>query len=334
LLLIGAADELLHAAPFYPPRPRCWRDVISERVLPGAPLLVAESYVAPDGNDTNAGSPALPFGGKAPHLGAVESVAVSGAAPACTQAAANPENHSLMSSPQRILPATRARDILSTLGFLTLVCTGMLVVRFVCAGNLRFSGLFGNLLLAWIPMVLSIVLWRMPRDAGRLRFWSAMVVWVLFFPNAFYLVTDLIHMKKFGADGIFRWFDMLLTTSFAAGGMFLGCCSLYLLHLRIRQQFDRRAGWLFAGGMLALGSIGIYLGRALRLNSWDVVANPLKLASKVAGLIEPASAKEVCAFSVTFFFFSFAVYWFVVSVARLHEGGSAIEDGPVISRDV
>ena len=230
-------------------------------------------------------------------------------------------------SSHRTIPENRARHTLWTLVFATVVCAGMLLVRFACAGNLRFSGLLGNLLLAWIPLVLASFLSRMPQDVSRYKFWSAMVLWVLFFPNAFYLVTDLIHMKKFGLDGISRWFDLTMTTAFASAGMFLGCLSLYLLHLLVRQRHGWKAGWLFAGGMLALGSFGIFLGRSLRLNSWDVVARPRKLVGDISGLIDPHNAKEVSAFSVTFFFFSLAVYSFVVSMARLHETETAESNG-------
>jgi uncharacterized membrane protein len=71
--------------------------------------------------------------------------------------------------------------------------------------------------------------------------------------------------------------------------------------------------------MLALGSFGIYLGRFFRLNTWDVVARPFKLAGDIAALLEPKGLTEVAAFCVTFFFFSLAIYSFVVSMARLHE---------------
>lgn len=222
-------------------------------------------------------------------------------------------------SNDRVVPANRARHAIYTLLFATLVCVGMLGARFICAWNFRFSGLIGNLLLAWIPFVLALLIRRMPSGGNRLRFWSALVLWILFFPNAFYLVTDLIHTKKFGTDHIFRWFDMLMTTCFACGGVFLGSLSLYLMQLFVDRRFGLRAGWFFAGGMLALGSFGIYLGRTLRLNSWDVVARPFKLVGDISALIEPQSLREVTAFSVTFFFFSLAVYTLVVSVARLHE---------------
>ena len=226
-----------------------------------------------------------------------------------------------MSKPEEHhIPTERIRHTLYTLAFATVVCTGMLVVRFICAGDLRFrfSGLLGNLLLAWIPLVLALLIPRIHSGRRRFWFWSALVAWVLFFPNSFYITTDLIHTKKFGTDGIFRWFDMLMTTCFACGGMFLGSLSLYLMHLFVRQRFGWRAAWFFAGSMLALGSFGIYLGRFLRLNSWDVVARPLKLVGDITALFEPKSLTEVAAFSVTFFFFSLAIYIFVVSLARLH----------------
>src|SRR5262245_5885083 len=111
---------------------------------------------------------------------------------------------------ERIISHDRRRHTLYTLLFGTAVCGGMLVVRFVCAGNLRFSGLFGNLLLAWIPLALALFIRQMPGGHRRVSFWVATLLWILFYPNAFYLVTDLIHMKKFGSDGIFRWFDMLM----------------------------------------------------------------------------------------------------------------------------
>jgi uncharacterized membrane protein len=224
-----------------------------------------------------------------------------------------------MSSQQRPIPAHRARHTLYTLVFGSAVCTAMLVVRFLFTRQLHFSGLFGNLLLAWIPMILALCLWRMPSGRHRRWFWLTAVLWFLFYPNAFYITTDLIHMKKFGSDGVFRWFDLLMTMSFAAGGMFLGCLSLYLLHLSARARFGWRVGWLFAGGMLALGSFGIYLGRILRWNSWDVATRPLKLAGDAIALTEPHNAREAIVFSATFFFFSLAVYCFVVSMARLHE---------------
>ena len=229
------------------------------------------------------------------------------------------ENTPDPSAASRIIPVGRIAHTLGTLIFASSVCVGMLMVREACAGNRRFGYLFWNLVLAWIPLVLGLFLYWLPKGSSRLVFGIAMIWWVLFFPNAFYIVTDLVHSDKFGTDGIYRWYDLLLTTSFAIGGMFVGCLSLYLMHLFVHKRFGWKAGWSFAAGMLALGSFGIYLGRVLRLNSWEVVSQPSRIVTKVAGLAAPAKATEVVAFSFTFFFFSLAVYAFVVSIARLHE---------------
>jgi uncharacterized membrane protein len=224
-----------------------------------------------------------------------------------------------MSPTHRTISASRARHTLYTLVFASAVCGVLLLTRMIMAHDLQFAGFMWNLILAWIPVGLALYLCRMPGGHRPLQFWTTLVLWVLFFPNAFYIVTDLIHMRKFGTHGIYQWYDLLMTTSFACGGMFLGCLSLYLMHLFIRERLGWRVGWVFASGMLGLGSFGIHLGRKLRLNSWDVVARPFKLVGDLVSLTEPQSAKEATAFSITFFFFSLAVYCFVVSVARLHE---------------
>jgi uncharacterized membrane protein len=218
------------------------------------------------------------------------------------------------------ISAHGVRQMLRALAFASAVCVGMVLVRFACVGDLRFrySGLLLNLLLAWLPMVLALLVRRASHGRGSLLFWTAFATWLLFFPNAFYITTDLIHTRRYGMDGVFEWYDLLTTVSFACGGMFLGSLSLYLLHVFVRERRGRRAGWLFAGAMLALGSFGIYLGRFLRLNSWDVFARPVKLAGDIAGLVESNSLREVASFCIAFFFFSLAVYGFVVSAAHLH----------------
>lgn len=80
--------------------------------------------------------------------------------------------------------------------------------------------------------------------------------------------------------------------------------------------------------MLALGSLGIYLGRFVRLNSWDVAVRPIKLLTEVGALAEPHKASEAFAFSFTFFLFSSAAYWLIVSATRFHEAGASRGSSP------
>jgi uncharacterized membrane protein len=222
----------------------------------------------------------------------------------------------------RPLSVRRLRHTLNTLIFATAVCVLLFAIRAYVAHGPRFSGFVWNLFLAWMPLGFALAIWqRVGRGLWGAGGWALAVCWLLFFPNAFYIVTDLIHVKKFGTDGVPRWYDLLMTAAFACGGMFLGCLSLYLLHLLVRQRWGWQRGWAFATAMLALGAFGIYLGRFSRLNSWDVIARPFKLLGEVSELALPKESREAAAFSLAFFLFSMAVYAFVVSVARIHELG-------------
>lgn len=212
----------------------------------------------------------------------------------------------------------QVRRLLRMLAVPSAVSVAMVLARFAYVADLRFRfcGLLWNLLLAWIPLALAWVLWRL----GPARPFLAapiFLAWLLFFPNTFYLITDLIHDGKFGMDGVNRWYDIFMTACFAVSGMFLGSGSLYLLHRRVRERWGRAAGWRFAGAVLAVSAYGTYLGRVLRLNSWDALVRPCALVRTI--LAGPGSLAEVALFCGGFFLFSAIVYWFIVSAVQLHE---------------
>jgi uncharacterized membrane protein len=214
---------------------------------------------------------------------------------------------------------SHAAQLLPPLIFASAVCAALLGARWAWCGSLRFSGLFGNLLLAWIPLVLTLVIQRLRAapSVSQAWLWFCAVCWFLFFPNAPYIVTDFVHLQKYGKDAVPRWFDLLIIMTHACTGLFVGCVSLCATESLVRARLGRRLGWAFALGMLALASFGIYLGRFLRLNSWDVLVRPGKLITKLAALTQPEKVIEVFAFSVAFFLFSLGAYWFVAAATRL-----------------
>jgi uncharacterized membrane protein len=155
----------------------------------------------------------------------------------------------------------------------SLFCVGLVGLRVIETGDSTFSGLIWNLFLAWIPFALAVVVydgWRRRRAAGTLVVLGAL--WLLFFPNAPYIVTDFVHLER-TADAPY-WYDALTLSAFAWTGVLLGFASLFLMQTVVRQWRGVVAGWIFAGVALALGSLGIYLGRFLRLNSWDALEHP------------------------------------------------------------
>ena len=131
-----------------------------------------------------------------------------------------------------------------------------------------------NLTLAWLPMLLGLSMfvayrWRWPSPIIA----GAGVVWLLFLPNAPYLVTDMIHAGRTWAT-VPLWFDILMFVTFGGTGLLLGYGSLYLVHAVVADRFGAAAGWALTLVTLVLSGAGIYLGRVLRLNSWDPATQP------------------------------------------------------------
>jgi uncharacterized membrane protein len=155
----------------------------------------------------------------------------------------------------------------------SLFCVALVGVRVAESGSTKFSGLVWNLFLAWIPLVLAVVVYdRWRRGRARVSLFVLGALWLLFFPNAPYIVTDFVHLERTG-DAPY-WYDAVTVSAFAWTGLLLGFASLFLMQTVVRQWRGVAAGWAFAGVAIALGSLGIYLGRFLRLNSWDALEHP------------------------------------------------------------
>jgi uncharacterized membrane protein len=133
------------------------------------------------------------------------------------------------------------------------------------------------------------------------------IAWLLFFPNAPYLVTDLIHLED--VDGVPLWFDALVFGAFAVTGVLLGYVSLYLIQISIRRRFGNVVAAAVALASIGLGGYGLYLGRVERWNSWDVLGRPGVLARAVTGhLTNPRSNPGAWKYSFAFAVFLVAGY--------------------------
>lgn len=162
----------------------------------------------------------------------------------------------------------------------SLLAAGLQNMRAERTGAPVFAFLFWNLFLAWVPYLLALALVGL--DLARAPGWLLAVpgiVWLLFLPNAPYILTDFIHLGA--VPGAPLWFDAVLIGAFAGTGLLLGMASLLLVHDVVGSRLGSVAGWALAIGSLALSSLGIYLGRFPRFNSWDVLANPEGLVGAV-----------------------------------------------------
>ena len=157
----------------------------------------------------------------------------------------------------------------------TLLCLVFFRVRTYFSDSTNYAFLVWNIFLAWIPLGLAYTasVFAMRRRFLIIIVPLASVLWLLFFPNAPYILTDLLHLGDPNPD-MPLWFDMLLIIWFAWTGLLLGVFSLFLMHDIVRRAFGRIAGWFFVLVIGTLSSLGIYIGRFLRWNSWDLLLNP------------------------------------------------------------
>ena len=155
-------------------------------------------------------------------------------------------------------------------------CASMIVVRMERTGSGYYRFLLGNLFLAFVPLFLSTGL-RIADQLQLNRIIKTVIfsLWLLFLPNAPYILTDILHLTR--ANQAPAWYDLALLLSCAGTGLLMGYLSLIDVQGIVERNFNPIVGWLFAVVTLVLSGFGIYLGRFLRWNSWDVLTSPMLL---------------------------------------------------------
>jgi uncharacterized membrane protein len=180
-----------------------------------------------------------------------------------------------------------------------------------------FRFLVWNLFLAWLPYLWS--LWALSIHRRQPRRWWLLLfpgaLWLLFFPNALYLVTDLIHLRHYPPVPV--WYDIGMLISFAWAGCFLAVASLHIMHQIMRDYTGRVVSWLIVLGMMGLCGLGIYMGRFLRWNSWDIFLYPTDVIGDIVHrLVHPFSNLQTYGVSLLFAAFLFVCYWTFISMKQ------------------
>jgi uncharacterized membrane protein len=163
---------------------------------------------------------------------------------------------------------------------LAVFCVALLLVRAKITQSIYFFFLIWNLFLAYTPLGLtSIMMNRLNLIEKPLYFYPLLLCWLLLLPNAPYLITDFIHLQK--ETGVPVWFDVLLLTSFSASGLLFGLASMKNIYNMLTIKFSIRAADISMGFICLLCGFGMYLGRFLRYNSWDILQRPITLGSDI-----------------------------------------------------
>lgn len=199
--------------------------------------------------------------------------------------------------------------VVASLGGLTAVSVGLFVVGAITNHSLQFSYLLWNLFLAWVPLVLTAVLFRSLRN----HLWSSLqpflltVLWLVFLPNSFYMISDFIHIQEVQRHNLL--YDVVMFTAFIFTAALVGFCSLYRVHTELRKRMSMLSSSVLIGVILFLCSFAIYLGRDLRWNSWDVLVNPAGILFDISDhLIHPLQHLEMFSITLTFFVLLSSLY--------------------------
>src|SRR4051794_3888099 len=135
-----------------------------------------------------------------------------------------------------------------------------------------------NTMLAWVPAILALALFTAARDARRgVAWWTGVVVFVLFLPNAPYVVTDLVHLHT---DVIRAGDGPVVTTVLPvyAAMIVSGFVAYYAALVQVRRYLTHHGLGRYCSpvtlGLHAVVAVGIFLGRWSRLNSWEPVVHP------------------------------------------------------------
>lgn len=159
----------------------------------------------------------------------------------------------------------------------------LVLFRIIYTHQLLFIGLIWNLFLAFLPFFLSNWIYRNVYVKSKWSFVISIFIWLLLIPNAFYIITDLFHLKA--KDNCPLWYDLALLYSFAWNGLLFGILSVRQMEKMFNLVFNKNYLLLFIAPVMFLNSLGIYIGRFLRFNSWDVISNPILLTKDIYYLI-------------------------------------------------
>lgn len=208
-----------------------------------------------------------------------------------------------------ILRKTSLKHFLLALLEITLLSMCMFIASSWYQHGIEFSYLVFNLALSWVPVILSVRL----VFVLRYKLWSSWealglsALWLIFLPNAFYMVSDYIHL--YGVSQSTIVYDAVMFSTFIFTSLILGFISLYLIHLEMNKRFSKKTSTAWVAIIIFIISAAIYAGRDLRWNSWNVFTNPGGLIFDISDrLLRPEAYPQMLLTIGIFFIFIYSTY--------------------------
>lgn len=200
------------------------------------------------------------------------------------------------------LQGSPRQQFVLALSFSTVVSIGLFAYGAWRNHSLAYDYMLWNLLLAWLPLLFALRVIHVLRTK-RWSAWEPLLftlLWLIFLPNSFYMISDFIHLRDVPTVDVL--YDGVLFTSFIYTAVLLGFSSMYLLHLELKKRLRTTTAASLMAFTLLLCCVGIYIGRDLRWNSWDVVTNPAGLLFDVSDrVLHPRAYPQMFTTILSFF---------------------------------
>lgn len=190
--------------------------------------------------------------------------------------------------------------------------TCLIIGRITFTQSLTMTFILWNMLLAVLPLFFSYRL----IGAEKVQKMLYLGAWLAFFPNAMYIVTDLFHLKL--RNDIPQWYDLLILISAALNGLILGFVSLQNVEQYLRTRIPSKYIHRIVLPIFILCGYGIYLGRYMRWNSWDIITNTYPLIRSIkSNLVHPIQNIECWLLSLLFGVWLYLVYRYFKKITRV-----------------
>lgn len=159
---------------------------------------------------------------------------------------------------------------------LSLIAVLLVICRLILPNHRSLGFLIYNLFLAFIPLIISTYIRYYSSKKTKISNLICGIIWLIFFPNAPYILTDGLHV--IGPSSAFFFIDVVIWIYILLIAFWIALLSLDDIETILLKQVKNR---LFVHVVVAfitfISAYGIYLGRDLRLNSWDIVLRPYSL---------------------------------------------------------
>ena len=161
--------------------------------------------------------------------------------------------------------------------------------------NLREPDLVWNMFLALVALDFAIL--SKANKGWPIKILSALL-WLFFYPNTFYMVTDIVHMH-FTSTVLWERESMILFMLYVPS-IFFGVMAGVESLRQIFASFEIKSYWLrlvLIAGLSFLSSFAIHIGRYARLNSWDIFTRPMVVVQEMLAVISWAALPFILGFT-------------------------------------